>query len=95
MNRLNAILITSIFGIILIIYAIIPQDTVNKLNREVVSRISSNYTVTYATVGFVKSWNVKGDKVTSDIQKGYYFFWDENKKYVQVPINFTIIEETK
>ena len=43
-----------------------------------------------------KEWVVIGGKVTSDPQKGYYFFWVKEggkKRYIQTPIARTVIEE--
>ena len=58
--------------------------------------ISGGVTVTYADGSHVKSWVVRDSKVTSEPQKGYYFFWVEQngqKLYVQTPIARTYIEE--
>lgn len=72
------------------------QDEQNKLARMGVSWLDGNYRVTYADGGFVKSWEVHDGKVTSDPQKGYYYFWaliDGKKRYVQTPIARSFVEE--
>jgi hypothetical protein len=72
------------------------EDQQNKLSRVGVSWLDGNYRVTYASGEHVKSWEVHDGKVTSDPQKGYYYFWariDGKKAYVQTPIGHTYIEE--
>jgi len=44
----------------------------------------------------VKSWELRGGKVTTEAVKGYYYFWatvDGKTRYVQTPIERTYIEE--
>lgn len=72
------------------------EDQQNKLSRVGVSWLDGNYRVTYASGEHVKSWEVHDGKVTSDPQKGYYYFWakvDGKKAYVQTPIGHTYVEE--
>ena len=72
------------------------EDQQNKLSRVGVSWLDGDYRVTYASGEHVKSWEVRDGKVTSDPQKGYYYFWamiDGKKAYVQTPIGRTYIEE--
>ncbi len=72
------------------------EDQQNKLSRVGVSWLDGDYRVTYADGQHVKSWEVRDGKVTSDPQKGYYYFWaviDGKKAYVQTPIERTYIEE--
>ncbi len=72
------------------------EDQQNKLSRVGVSWLDGDYRVTYASGEHVKSWEVHDGKVTSDPQKGYYFFWaqiDGKKAYVQTPISRTYVEE--
>lgn len=72
------------------------EDQQNKLTRVGVSWLDGNYRVTYASGEHVKSWEVHDGKVTSDPQKGYYYFWarvDGKKAYVQTPIGHTYVEE--
>jgi len=72
------------------------QEQQNKLSRLGVTWLEGNYRVTYADGSHVKSWIVRNGKVTSEPQKGYYYFWamvDGHKRYVQTPIGRTYIEE--
>ncbi|HHJ81390.1 MAG TPA: hypothetical protein ENJ65_07125 [Candidatus Tenderia electrophaga] len=75
------------------------EEQQNKLSRLGVTWMEGDYKVTFAEGNHIKTWNIIGSKVTSDPQKGYYYFWarDENGKkfYVQTPIIRTYIEETK
>ena len=68
------------------------QDQQNLLSRKAVEFLNGDYRVTYANGATEKTWIIKNGKVTST-DKGYYFFWDENKHYVQTPIENTFIEE--
>lgn len=80
----------------LVVLAGCSQDQQNKLSRVGVSWLDGNYRVTYADGQQVKSWEVHDGKVTSEPQKGYYYFWaqiDGKKAYVQTPIERTYIEE--
>jgi hypothetical protein len=40
-----------------------------------VTWLEGDYRVTYADAQHVKSWVVMGGKVTSEPDKGYYYFW--------------------
>jgi hypothetical protein len=74
------------------------QEQQNKLSRLGVTWLEGNYRVTYADGSHVKSWLVVDGKVTSEPQKGYYYFWAKvngKKVYVQTPIGRTYIEEMK
>ncbi|MBI1194650.1 MAG: hypothetical protein GC138_02210 [Gammaproteobacteria bacterium] len=75
------------------------QEQQNKLSRLGVTWLEGNYKVTFVEGSHVKSWNVIGSKVTSEPEKGYYYFWARDEKgkkfYVQTPIIRTYIEETK
>jgi major membrane immunogen (membrane-anchored lipoprotein) len=68
------------------------QDQQNQLSRKAVEFLDGNYQVTYANGSTMKTWTITNGKVTST-DKGYYFFWDNQKHYVQVPIENTFIEE--
>lgn len=68
------------------------QDDQNKISRKLVEFLDGNYLVTYANGTVVKTWTIKNGKVTTS-EKGYYYFWDEKKHYVQTPIENTFIEE--
>ncbi len=73
------------------------EEQQNKISRLGVTWLEGDYTVTFASGDFQRSWNVFDSKVTSDPGKGYYYFWavgnDGKKHYVQTPIERTIIEE--
>lgn len=75
------------------------EEQQNKLSRLGVTWLEGNYKVTFVEGSHIKSWNVIDSKVTSDPQKGYYYFWaqDDNGKkyYVQTPVIRTYIEEIK
>jgi major membrane immunogen (membrane-anchored lipoprotein) len=68
------------------------QDQQNQLSRKVVEFLDGNYRVTYANGNTEKTWLIKNGKVTTS-EKGYYYFWDEKKHYIQTPIQNTFIEE--
>ena len=68
------------------------QDQQNALFRKTVELLDSDYLVTFANGPTTKTWIVKNGKVTST-DKGYYYFWDAKKHYVQVPIEHTVVEE--
>ena len=68
------------------------QDQQNKLSRKIVEFLDGDYLVTYANGSTTKTWMIKNGKVTTS-DKGYYYFWDEKKHYVQTPIENTFIEE--
>ena len=74
------------------------EEQQNKLSRLGVTWLEGDYRVTYADGSHVKSWVVEDGKVTSEPQKGYYYFWasvDGKKVYVQTPIGRTYIEGMK
>ena len=98
MSKLKVI-IPSILGLMLalvVIWAFIPIDTINKIQRKGIELTDGDFNVTYSQDNVVKTYKVRNGKVTSD-PKGYYYFWVKNtqgkKKYHQVPIDKTIIEE--
>ncbi|MGR9013588.1 MAG: hypothetical protein ACU83U_08080 [Gammaproteobacteria bacterium] len=68
------------------------QDQQNQLSRKAVEFLDGNYLVTYANGSTMKSWTISSGKVTTS-EKGYYYFWDNKKHYVQTPIENTFIEE--
>lgn len=68
------------------------QDKQNQLSRKLIEFLDGNYLVTYANGSVTKTWTIKNGKVTTT-DKGYYYFWDEKKHYIQVPIENTFIEE--
>jgi hypothetical protein len=72
------------------------QEQQNKLGRLGVTWLEGNYRITFAAEGHVKSWELRGGKVTTEPGKGYYYFWatvDGKTRYVQTPIERTYIEE--
>lgn len=68
------------------------EDQQNQLSRKAVEYLDGNYKITYANGSTHKSWIIREGKVTSN-PKGYYYFWDEKKHYIQTPIENTFIEE--
>lgn len=74
------------------------EEQQNKISRLGVTWLEGDYRVTYADGEHVKSWDVLDGKVTSEADKGYYYFWavENGKKfYVQTPIARSYIEEIK
>jgi hypothetical protein len=74
------------------------EEQQNRISHLGVTWMEGDYQITYAEGGHVKSWVVKGGKITSEPEKGYYFFWalkNGKKVYVQTPIARTYIEEVK
>ena len=72
------------------------EEQQNRLTRLGVTWLEGDYRVTYADGQHVKSWDVRDGKVTSEPEKGYYFFWIKQggeRLYVQTPIARTYIEE--
>jgi major membrane immunogen (membrane-anchored lipoprotein) len=72
------------------------EEQQNRLSRIGVTWLEGNYRVTYADGEHVKSWVVRDGKVTSEPDKGYYYFWVKEGKqryYVQTPIARSYIEE--
>jgi hypothetical protein len=72
------------------------EEQQNRLARMGVTWLEGSYRVTYADGEHVKSWVVREGKVTSEPDKGYYYFWiniDGKSRYVQTPIARTYIEE--
>ena len=80
----------------LLALAACSEEQQNKISRIGVTWLEGDYRVTYADDGHVKSWEVRNSKVTSEPEKGYYYFWIKEGKqryYVQTPIARTYIEE--
>lgn len=72
------------------------EEQQNRLSRLGVTWLEGNYRVTYADGVHVKVWEVRNGKVTSEPDKGYYFFWvteGNQRYYVQTPIARSYIEE--
>lgn len=72
------------------------EERQNRMARVGIAWLEGDYRVTYAAGSHVRSWEVRGGKVTSDPEKGYYYFWtkvDGKNRYVQSPIERTYVEE--
>jgi hypothetical protein len=78
----------------LVLLSSCTQDQQNQLSRKAVEFLDGNYQVTYANGSTAKTWTIVNGKVTTS-DKGYYYFWDSKKHYVQTPIENTFIEETE
>ncbi|HXK57704.1 MAG TPA: hypothetical protein PLZ16_13760 [Gammaproteobacteria bacterium] len=92
MNPLCKLLLPAL----LILLGACTQEQQNRISRLGVTWLEGDYRVTYADGSHVKSWEVRDGKVTSEPDKGYYFFWvivDGKKRYVQTPIARSYIEE--
>ena len=60
--------------------------------------LEGDYRITFVEGSHVRAWEVRGGKVTSEPDKGYYYFWakvDGKNVYVQTPIVRTYIEEIR
>lgn len=74
------------------------EETQNRLSRIGVTWLEGDYRVTFAEGSHVRIWEVRGGKVTTEPDKGYYYFWakvDGKNVYVQTPIVRTYIEEIR
>ena len=74
------------------------EEQQNRISRLGVTWMEGDYQVTFVEGNHVKTWVVKDAKITSEPEKGYYYFWalKKGKKiYVQTPIERTYIEEVK
>ena len=94
----KAIALSAISMVVVLSLVSCSEEQQNKLSRLGVSWLEGDYRVTYADGSHVKSWVVEDGKVTSEPQKGYYYFWanvDGKKVYVQTPIGRSYIEEMK
>jgi len=90
MYRFTFILISCLF------LSACSEEQQNKLSRLGVTWLEGDYKITYADGSHVKSWEVRDGKVTSEPDKGYYYFWTKingKKRYVQTPIARSYIEE--
>lgn len=88
--------VVGILVIVYVLYSFLSGDKQNQLERLGVTYLDGEYKVTFASDSHVQSWIIDNGKVTSEPEKGYYFFWAKNaagkKVYVQTPINRTYIE---
>ncbi len=74
------------------------EEQQNKLSRLGVTWLEGDYRITYADGAHVKTWTVRDGKVTSEPDKGYYYFWATDAQgtyYVQTPIQRSYIEEIR
>jgi len=86
------IIVLILFVLVSIGLLLAKEDTLNTLSRKKVEYLDSDYTVSYSNDGIIKRWTIRSGKVTST-DKGYYYFWNDKNKYIQVPMNYTVIEE--
>jgi len=90
---------TSVFVVmtlLLLLLSACTEEQQNKISRLGVTWLEGDYRVTFVEGSHVKVWLVKDGKVTTEPEKGYYYFWareNGNKIYVQSPIMRTYIEE--
>ncbi|GEM_PF-3450410 len=73
-------------------------DNINRISRMGVSYLDGDYTVTYHAYSGDKVWIIDNGKITTEADKGYYFFWatvegSSKKAYVQIPIEATSIQQ--
>ena len=84
-------------GTIVYTQFLVKGDAVNRMERETfISRGADKYEVTVLNTGGIPKVYQTVSKVTSEVDKGYYFFWtmvNGHKVYVQSPIGLTLIEE--
>lgn len=83
-------------AVLVLASAACTEEQQNRLSRLSVTWLEGNYRITYADGEHAKSWIVRDSKVTSEPEKGYYYFWTEidgKRRYVQTPILRTYIEE--
>ena len=74
------------------------EEQQNRLSRLGVTWLEGDYRITFVEGSHVRTWEVRGGKVTSEPDKGYYYFWakvDGKNVYVQTPIARTYIEEIR
>lgn len=74
------------------------EEQQNRLSRLGVTWLEGDYRITYADGAHVKSWEVHDGKITSEPEKGYYFFWATDglgSYYVQTPIARSYIEQIR
>jgi hypothetical protein len=96
MEKKTALIISLLLIILAALLAGCSEEQQNKISRLGVTWLEGNYKVTYADGSHVKSWVVRGGKVTTEPAKGYYYFWanvNGKSMYVQTPIIRTYIEE--
>ena len=91
-------IIAGVVGLVLIIstlvYLALSGDVENRLKRNMISQVDHKFVVTFANGPVTKVWHLNG-KVTSEVtdNKRYYFFYDSNGRYIQTPMDLTVIEQ--
>ena len=91
------LILIAIVAFTIILLSGCSEEQQNKLSRLGVTWLEGDYKVTFVEGSHMKTWTIFDSKVTSEPQKGYYYFWAKNeagkKYYVQTPIMRTYIEE--
>ena len=85
-----------VLGFIIMTLTACSEEQQNKISRLGVTWLEGDYKVTFTEGSHIKTWIVKDGKVTTESEKGYYYFWtnvDGKKRYVQTPIARSYIEE--
>ena len=85
-----------VLGFIIMTLTACSEEQQNKISRLGVTWLEGDYKVTFTEGSHIKTWIVKDGKVTTESEKGYYYFWtnvDGKKRYVQTPIERSYIEE--
>ncbi|MES9855952.1 MAG: hypothetical protein ABW166_05020 [Sedimenticola sp.] len=85
-----------IFILLFLLVVGCSQEQQNKISRIGVSWLEGNYRITFASGNHLNQWEVHNGKVTSDAEKGYYYFWaqvDGKNVYVQTPVERSYVEE--
>jgi len=83
-------------GFLIMALTACSEEQQNKISRLGVTWLEGDYKVTFTEGTHIKTWIVKNGKVTTESEKGYYYFWtnvDGKKRYVQTPIERSYIEE--
>jgi hypothetical protein len=89
---------TRIAALLALALAGCSEETQNRISRLGVTWLEGDYRITFAEGTHLRTWEVRGGKVTSEAEKGYYYFWakiDGKNVYVQTPIARTYIEEIR
>lgn len=100
---MKKVAIVGIIGLVIVVGFMIAMnffvkgDNINRFEREVfISRGVDDFNVYILNVGTQPKYYHAVTKVTSEVDKGYYFFWAEvngKKIYVQSPIALTLVEQ--
>ena len=96
MKKKTPLIIKLLLAAIITILTGCSEEQQNKISRLGVTWLEGNYKVTYDGGSHVKSWIIRDGKVTTEPNKGYYYFWsivNGKSMYVQTPIGRSYIEE--